>query len=83
MTDVNGWPRVYVEPPVAESGDRPRILNWGLERFKDFRAMCEKHRELTEEAKRNGCVKAKTSFADLFLGTVKEKQKENKDENKR
>lgn len=66
--DENGWPMMSVDQFMQENKDSVRIQNYALDRFKDFTAMCQYHRQVTKEAKQ--AIKEKKTPKGFSLSSI-------------
>jgi len=80
FVDVHGMPRMVIDQPIAERGDGVRLLNWGRDRYLDFKDLCEEHKAATEkvlEDKRRGVTREyRNRFTDLFYRAMARREAE-------
>ena len=69
LTEVKGWPRMFVENLITNSGDSVRLQNWALDRRRDFEAICKEHARATElavQATKQGRAYRGTTLRGMF-----------------
>ncbi len=68
--DVNGWPMMFCDKPIVQSGDKIRLQNYGLVISNDLAKVCARQRELTKMAKEGKKIKSTTRFNDILLEAI-------------
>lgn len=68
--EVKGWPMMYATKCIPQGGDKLRLQNFGVQRFNDFKAFCDKQREATKAAMEGKKIRSSTRFTDIILESM-------------
>ena len=68
--EVKGWPMMYATKCITQGGDKLRLQNFGVQRFNDFKAFCDRQRECTKAAIEGKKIRSSTRFTDIILESM-------------
>ena len=61
---------MYATKCIVQGGDKLRLQNFGVSRFNELKAICDRQRECTKLAIDGKKIRSSTRFTDLLLEAI-------------